>query len=230
MNRSLVIYLGFLAITILGIFIGHQTSFEQAEPRIWNYENVLFMCMGIPFVFLIPNAKIPEFWEKTISLKNKVWMPVLIGLAFGFADLLIIEHGLHHPPHKVLPPYTQPFPYSLFLFFSGAFEIEVFYRLIPITLVLFIARRYTNEKAIPPIFWGIALLTSLREPLEQFPSGPLWFIIYAFLSGFSMNLIQAFYLKKSGFVSALLIRLSHYFIWHILNGVIIEFFLLKTTS
>jgi hypothetical protein len=230
MNRSLVIYLGFLAITILGIFIGHQTSFEQAEPRIWNYENVLFMCMGIPFVFLIPNAKIPEFWEKTISLKNKVWMPVLIGLAFGFADLLIIEHGLHHPPHKVLPPYTQPFPYSLFLFFSGAFEIEVFYRLIPITLVLFIARRYTNEKAIPPIFWGIALLTSLREPLEQFPSGPLWFIIYAFLSGFAMNLIQAFYLKKSGFVSALLIRLSHYFIWHILNGVIIEFFLLKTTS
>ena len=230
MNRSLVIYLGFLAITILGIFIGHQTSFEQAEPRIWNYENVLFMCMGIPFVFLIPNAKIPEFWEKTISLKNKVWMPVLIGLAFGFADLLIIEHGLHHPPHKVLPPYTQPFPYSLFLFFSGAFEIEVFYRLIPITLVLFIARRYTNEKAIPPIFWGIDLLTSLREPLEQFPSGPLWFIIYAFLSGFAMNLIQAFYLKKSGFVSALLIRLSHYFIWHILNGVIIEFFLLKTTS
>ncbi|MHA8091187.1 hypothetical protein V7S78_01595 [Aquirufa regiilacus] len=230
MNRSLVIYLGFFATTILGIFIGHQTSFELATPRIWNYENVLFMCTGIPFLFLIPYAKIPEFWETTIPLKNKVWMPVLIGLAFGFADLLIVEYGLDHPPHKVLPPYTQPFPYSLFLFFSGAFEIEVFYRLIPITLVLFIARRYANEKAIPPIFWGIALLTSLREPLEQFPSGPNWFIIYALLSGFAMNLMQAIYLKKSGFVSALLIRQSHYLIWHILNGVVIEFFLLKTTS
>lgn len=230
MNRSLVIYFGFLAITILGIFIGHQTSFEIATPRIWTYENVLFMCIGIPFIFLIPKAGIPEFWESQIAVKNKVWLPVLIGLAFGLTDLLIVEYGLEHPPHKVLPPYTQPFPYSLFLFFSGAFEIEVFYRLIPIVIVLFFSNRYVNEKAIPPLFWGIALLTSLREPLEQFPSGPLWFIIYALLSGFAMNLIQAIYLKKSGFISSLLIRLSHYLIWHILNGVIIEFFLLKTTS
>ena len=230
MNRSLVIYFGFLAITILGIFIGHQTSFEIATPRIWTYENVLFMCIGIPFIFLIPKAGIPEFWESQIAVKIKVWLPVLIGLAFGLTDLLIVEYGLKHPPHKVLPPYTQPFPYSLFLFFSGAFEIEVFYRLIPIVIALFFSNRYVNEKAIPPLFWGIALLTSLREPLEQFPSGPLWFIIYALLSGFAMNLIQAIYLKKNGFISSLLIRLSHYLIWHILNGVIIEFFLLKTTS
>lgn len=226
MNRSLVIYLGFLAVTIIGIFVGHVTSFDIAPTRIWNYENVLFMCIGIPFIFILPKAGIPEFWESQISLKNRVWLPVLIGLAFGFADLLIVEYGLEHPPHKELPPYTQPFPYSLFLFFSGAFEIEVFYRLIPIILTLVIARRFANEKAIPPIFWGIALLTSLREPLEQFPSGPLWFIIYALLSGFAMNLIQAIYLKKSGFISSLLIRLSHYLIWHILNGVIIEFFIL----
>jgi hypothetical protein len=230
MKRSLVIYFGFLAITILGIFISKQTSFEAATPRIWNYENILFMCMGIPFLFLMPKAGIPEFWESQISLKNKVWLPVMIGLAFGLGDLLIVEYGLAHPPHKVLPPYTQPFPYSLFLFFSGAFEIEVFYRLIPIVLVLFFAHHYAKEKAIPPMFWGIALITSLREPLEQFPSGPSWFILYALLSGFAMNFIQAIFLKKSGFISSLLVRLSHYLIWHILNGIMIEFYLLKATS
>lgn len=146
----------------------------------------------------------------------------MIGLAFGLLDLIIIELILPHPVHQELPPpYTQPFPYSIFLYFSGALEIEVFYRLIPITLVLAIASRINNGRYLNAAFWIIAVLTALREPIEQFPNGPNWFVIYALVSGFTMNLLQAYYFRKQSFIASLSIRLSHYFVWHILNGILI---------
>lgn len=230
MKKSLSIYAGFLFITLLGIGIAQYTSFHLATPRIWSLENILWLCLGIPFVLLGEKVGLPAFSEPRISRKKRILEPVLIGLAFGITDLVLIEYVLTHPTHQSLPPYTQPFPYSLFLFFSGAFEIEVFYRLIPVTLLLFLAKRFANSKHQEGFFWGIALISSLREPLEQFPEGPLWFMVYSLVSGFAMNLVQVLYFKRYGFVASLLVRLSHYLIWHILNGIIIQFYLLNTTS
>lgn len=164
-----------------------------------------------------------QFKTAIASSNFKTWgIPILIGLAFGLLDLIIIELILPHPVHQELPPpYTQPFPYSIFLYFSGALEIEVFYRLIPITLVLAIASRIKNGRNLNAAFWIIAVLTALREPIEQFPNGPNWFVIYALVSGFTMNLLQAYYFRKQSFIASLSIRLSHYFVWHILNGILI---------
>jgi hypothetical protein len=180
--------------------------------------------LGIPFILLQGKAGIPEFWDAKITNKTRIWMPGLIGIGFGILDLLIIKGILHPEPYTELPPFLQPFPYSILLYFSGAIEVEVFYRLIPIVLVLFIFSKIKEGNYQNQAFWVIAILTSLREPLEQMPPGDTWFIAYAIVSGFAMNFIQAIYFKKSGFFSSLSIRLGHYLIWHIALGIYVEAF------
>ena len=68
------------------------------------------------------------------------------------------------------------------------------------------------------------IVTSLREPLEQLPNGATWFVIYAFLSGFLMNFLQAIWYKKAGFLASLSLRLGHYLFWHILLGIYVQYF------
>ena len=75
--------------------------------------------------------------------------------------------------------------------------------------------KYDNQ-----VFIIAAILTSLREPIEQMPSGSNLFIVYALTTGFLMNLVQAFYFRKAGFLASLFVRLGHYLIWHILLGIL----------
>jgi hypothetical protein len=138
--------------------------------------------------------------------------------------LLVFKIILHPEPYSELPPFTQPFPYSLFLYFSGAFEIEVFYRLIPLTLLL-LAGNYFRKGKYYELFWWVAVgVTAIREPLEQLPSGSLLLIAYSLVTGFMMNFLQVVWYRKAGFLSSLSIRLGHYLIWHILLGMYIECF------
>lgn len=190
--------------------------------RVWDLGSVLILLAGLPFLFLQKMAGIPDFWDHQIPNRSRIWIPGLIGLGFGILDILIIKGILHPEPYTELPPFLQPFPYSIFLYFSGAFEIEIFYRLIPIVLVLAVFSKIKQGKYLNQAFWGIAFLTALREPLEQWPSGETWFIGYALISGFAMNFIQAIYFRKVGFMGNLSLRLGHYLMWHILLGVYVE--------
>lgn len=221
-RSSVLFYFFFITLAVTGIIYGEQLIETYPGLRLWPWSNIALIAIGIPFLFFQQPARLPELWDKKIPLSKRILQPVLIGIIFGLADLLLIEYVLQNQPHNSLPPYTQPFPYSIFLYSSGAFEIEVFYRLIPITLVLLIFAKIKEGKYWLPAFWIIALLSSIREPVEQLPGGPLWFIIYAVLSGFAMNFIQVWYYRKAGFSASLFIRLGHYFVWHILNGILIE--------
>lgn len=222
-QKSLITYLLFLSICVFGIFWGNNLVEPYPFLRVWDWVPVALLFLAIPFILLQKQAGIPEFWESKTSDKNRIWIPALIGLGFGVLDVLVIKGMLHPEPYSELPPFLQPFPYSILLYFSGALDVEVFYRLIPIVLVLFIFSKIKNGKYQNQAFWVMAILTSLREPLEQMPSGANWFIGYALISGFAMNFIQAIYFKKSGFIANLSLRLGHYLIWHILLGVYVEF-------
>lgn len=180
--------------------------------------------MGVPFLFLQHKVNLPDFWEHHISNKERILIPLLTGAIFGLLDILVIKVMLHPEPYTEMPPFLQPFPYSVFLYFSGAFEIEVFYRLIPVTLILLLGKWYARGKHIHVFFWVAAILTSLREPLEQLPAGGIGLIMYSLLTGFLMNFLQAIFYRQSGFLSSLFVRLGHYLFWHILLGIYVENF------
>jgi hypothetical protein len=146
-----------------------------------------------------------------------------IGVFFGLLDVILFKCILHPEPYSELPPFLQPFPYSAFLYLSGAFEVEVFYRMIPITLVMLLGTYYKKGRYLDHFFWVAAILTAVREPVEQFVAGPWLVMAYTLLSAFIMNLLQAIYYRKAGFLASLSLRLGHYFIWHLLLGVYVEF-------
>lgn len=227
MKKSVVFYFVFMLIALAGIFYGNSISSEFVNLRIWTYENIALLLIGLPFVFLQQHAGLPLIYNSENSLSDRLFKPLLIGILFGIADLIVIEFFLTGTTHTSMPPYTQPFPYSLFLYSSGAFEIEVFYRLIPITLVLLIFSKIKKGAYQSQAFIVIAILTALREPIEQFPSGAAWFVAYSLITGFGMNFLQAIYFKRYGWASSVYIRLGHYLVWHILNGIYIQYFILQ---
>ena len=214
----------FLVIAAAGLFYGNSIRAEYSFLRVWEWSSVFVLFIGMPFLFFQENARLPDFWQKEISHKNRFFVPLLIGIAFGLLDVLVIKVIMHPEPYKELPPFLQPFPYSLFLYFSGALEIEVFYRLIPLTVILLLGNWYKKGKYYTGFFWAGAVLTALREPLEQLPQGNAGLIIYSLVTGFAMNFLQAIWYKKSGFLASLTLRLGHYLIWHILLGIYVEVF------
>lgn len=222
-NKNLYTYLVFLLIAAIGIAYGNQINSEFGNLRIWSPFDILIMLIGVPFLFFQTKSGLPEFWETKVSNSKRFVIPLLVGLGFGILDIFVFKVILHPEPYKELPPFLQPFPYSIFLYFSGAFEVEVFYRLIPITIICLLGNVFQKGRYAELFFWVAALLTACREPLEQMPDGNSWLLVYSLLSGFLMNLIQAIWYKRAGFISALAVRLGHYLLWHILLGVYVQF-------
>lgn len=221
--RNTVIYLLFLLFATAGMYYGRSISGSYSFLRVWDWTTIIILLAGIPFCFLQTHSRLPDFMDEKVSSYNRFFFPALIGIVFGLLDVIVIKIIMHPEPYTELPPFLQPFPYSLFLYVSGAFDVEVFYRLIPITMLLFTGARFKEGKYYGWFFWAGAVLTALREPLEQLPSGGIALILYSLLTGFGMNFLQAIYFKKSGFLAALSMRLGHYMIWHILLGIYVEF-------
>lgn len=223
-RQNLITYGIFMVLAIAGLFYGNSIKTDYSFLRVWDWNSVFVLFIGVPFLFLQQQARLPDFWQKDISHKTRFFIPLLIGIGFGLLDVLVVKVMMHPEPYTELPPFLQPFPYSLFLYFSGALEIEVFYRLIPLALILFFGSRYKKGKYYSGIFWVGAVLTALREPLEQLPDGNAALIIYSLVTGFAMNFLQAIWYKKSGFLASIILRLGHYLIWHILLGIYVEVF------
>jgi hypothetical protein len=223
-KKALILFLFLISITCITVVWGNYLAAKQTGVRVWHWMNVLLLLSGLPFLLIQKETGLPEVLDKTINSKQRFFLPFIIGIFFGILDLLIVKIILHPQAYESLPPYLQPFPYSIFLFTAGALEIEIFYRLIPITLILLLGKWIFKNKYGTTLFWIAAVLTALREPLEQWPDGALWFVVYAAASGFLMNLLQAIYFRKAGFLASLMLRLGHYFIWHILLGIYVEYF------
>ncbi len=223
-NSDLIIYFSFIFIVLTGIIYGNSIKNNFTFLRVLEYENILILLSGIPFLFLQSKVNLPNFLETGISNKQRFLKPVLFGGLFGILDVIVIKLILHPAPYTELPPFLQPFPYSVFLYFSGAFEIEVFYRLIPLVIILLTGKWVAAGKYRNIFLWSAIILTSIREPLEQLPGGELWFIIYSLLTGFSMNFFQAIHFKNAGFLASLNLRLGHYLFWHILLGIYVQYF------
>lgn len=221
---NLVIYFGFIVITLIGSIYGNNIRDNFDFLRVWDFLNVLILLLGVPFLLLQARAGIPNFLDARISNRQRMLVPALYGAVFGILDVIVFKLVLHPEPYTELPPFLQPFPYSLFLYFSGALEVEVFYRLIPLTLILLLGRWYAKGKYLDVFFWTGAILTSVREPLEQLPDGGILLVSYALLTGFFMNFLQAVHYKRSGFLAPLSLRLGHYLFWHILLGIYVQYY------
>jgi hypothetical protein len=224
-NGALFTYIFFLLTALVTLWWGKKLAQHHTNIRLWSWPDCALLLIGLPFILLQKQAGLPDVWDTAVSNRQRIWLPLATGFFFAVLDIIVVIIILHPQPFDTLPPFLQPFPYSVPLYISGAFDIEVFYRLIPITLVLLLTERCSkNKKTISIVFWIMAILTALHEPIEQFPEGVWWFVLYSFISGFAMNLLQAICYRKSGFLASMMVRLGHYLLWHILLGIYVEYF------
>jgi len=221
-KRDIILIACFFLIIIATIIYGQALNEQGMQVRLWNWTNLLIMLPLIPLAFMQKKAGLPAY-SGSKGMSQTLKFPVLAGIIFGLLDVLVIKVLLHPEPYTSLPPFLQPFPYSIFLYTSGALDIELYYRLLPSTLFLLASPYVGKGKYRKGIIIFLAVVTSLIEPIMQLPSGNAWLILYSFITGLAMNGLQFYFLIRSGFMAQLSVRLGHYFIWHILLGIYVQF-------
>jgi hypothetical protein len=96
--------------------------------------------------------------------------PILIGIAVGVfhsvADLFTHWTATFSTPGG--GPFNAPFPGSVLFYSGGAIIVEVFYRLIPIPLVVvLVSNLLLRGRWQQQVFWLLAVVSSLVEPVSQ---------------------------------------------------------------
>jgi hypothetical protein len=210
-----------LLLVVATILYGAALANAGNSIRQWQWENLLYLLPIVPMIFLQSMATLPRV-NAVSQASGWWWKTAGIGMVFGIFDVLVIKVILHPEPYNSLPPFLQPFPYSLFLYTAGALEIELYYRMLPLTLFLLADRYLFKGRHKTKILWVLGVITSLIEPILQFPDGAWWLMLYATLSGIAMNAWQFYNYQRYGFLASLLVRLGHYAIWHILLGMYVQ--------
>lgn len=225
-KRSLISYL--IMMLFLTMAVVESLRWEGSNNiRLVGWNILVIWLFALAALFFQKAAGFPEWMDSRITNKPRFLLPLWIGFLFGVADVVVYELILQHPPYKELPPFLQPFPHSVFLYFSGAVYVDVLFKLLPMTIVMAITRRFGSLKTAEIVFWIAASILALYEPLEQVPDGSVALVIYATVSGFAFNLLAIVFLRKYGWFAALMIRWGHYLLWHILLGIYVEFFVIR---
>ena len=98
--------------------------------------------------------------------------------------------------------------------------MEVVYRLFLVPFALWLlSNLILKGRAQSSLFWVLAILTSALEPLTQFPDLqilPAGLAVLLGLEYFAINLTQAAFFRKRGFLAAILVRLGFYLVWHLM--------------
>ena len=212
-------YLLLISVTVVTLIAGHYV--DQPNIREVGLEGFLIVLAGIIFAALQKPANLPEIYSPVV--KKSIAVAFLIGILFGLADLLVFKIWVLPSSYAELPPFLQPFPYSVLLYTHGAIYTEVINRLIPITLFALLFKWVFPQKQMSYLL-VVVIILSFWEPLNQLPDAQTGIIIFSMITGVLFNFLQGYYFLKKGLIVALCIRLGHYLIWHILFGIYVEMY------
>jgi hypothetical protein len=181
--------------------------------------------MGLIGAWISMYTGFPGAWDARISNKQRLLIPFIAGLLFGAlflaTDLVTGMSQLQQERFNV-PSTDVPFPASLFFYSAASILVEVVYRLFPIPVLLGLASLVIRSaKAREGVFWVLAVLTSLIEPIQQ--SGGTQVLpplAFAFVLGqtFGFNLFQATLFRKYGYLASILARIAFYLLFHIVGS------------
>jgi hypothetical protein len=219
---GLVAYIA-LAKALLDAFL--PNAFASDEQRAVFAWPVIAMigALGLAGVWLSHRTGFPAAWGADATVRRRLLVPALIGLAIGawyvVYDRLTGASAALNAAHGVTQQYTD-FPSMLLIFTAAAIFVEPIYRLFLIPLPLWLLSTLAlRGRWLGPLFWVLAVLASLFEPLDQARvvtelSPVLWWAQVA--QGFGLNLTQAYFFRREGFVASIAVRLAFYLVWHVL--------------
>jgi hypothetical protein len=220
---ALMVYLVLVKVILeFGVVEGVVPS--QATVLSWPVIGFIVLAGGCS-VWLGPRTGLPELWDPSISPRKWLLLPAVVGLGLGVVNLTIqaLTGSLRTIAEAAnVASINVPFPESILFYSGGAIIVET-RRLILITLPLWlIATVILRKRGQAPVFWVLALLTSLLEPAEQLSliAGHLDLMLVLGVAVYGMNLFEAYLFWRYGFLAPLIFRLGYYLVWHIVGGVI----------
>lgn len=198
------------------------------QPDGW-VTHLLFTLAGLAAVWAAHRTGFPAAWDARLPASHRLLLPTLVGVASG---LLAIGVELVGGAANILEARTGQafhvaFPGSLLVYSAGAITMEMILLLLPLPLLLWlISGGILRGRGQVPALWALAFLSSIAEPLLQGTGvammaqgaiAPLTIALYA-VESFAQNLAAAIFFCRYGMVAAILARLGHYVVWHIVYG------------
>ncbi|MBK7319431.1 hypothetical protein [Candidatus Villigracilis affinis] len=128
--------------------------------------------MGLIGVWLSMRTGFPNAWDARVSNKQRLIIPIITGLLLGslfLATDLITGMSRLQQEQLNIKSTDVAFPASIFVYSAGAIFVEVVYRLLTIPLLLgMISIFVRSQSAREKVFWMLAILTSIIEPLNKY--------------------------------------------------------------
>jgi hypothetical protein len=226
---SLVIYLGLMVYVVLVKILLDLGVVKVAVPTQanllgWPMIGFLTIAGGLS-VWLGPRARLPQLWDPDRSPRQWLLLPAIAGLGLGAVNLTLnafTGQARLMAEAVGVSSINAPFPGSIMFYSGGAIVIESLYRLILLTLPLWlIANLILRKRGYVAVFWVVALLTSLLETSDQmgFVSSNPGLMVANGLLVYAMNLFEAFLFWRYGFLAPLVFRIGFYMVWHVMAGV-----------
>jgi hypothetical protein len=218
---GLVTYLA-LAKVLLDRFLPHAFAAEdQRAAFAWPVVSAVAIA-GLIGAWFMHRTGFPAALDPRISHRERLLAPFLLGLVLGGLqigiDLVAGYTRLNNAAHGVAQQYTGFLP-MLLIFTAAPVIVETVYRFLPLpVLVWLISPLLLQGRWLTPVFWVLALLTSLWEPLEQTSRIPglgegLSGVLVA--QGFALNVVEATMWRRAGFLAAIAVRIGFYLLWHV---------------
>lgn len=191
-------------------------------------------CWGLFSVWLMSRTGFPAGLDACVGWKRQMLYPVGIGMTFGvLAIALDLLTGASKVIVRVLgTELNVGFPASLFAYTGGAVAMEFQYRLLAVPLLLWIISGVLlRGRWQSGVYWLIAVLTSLAEPVLQ--GLPLYLLAKGAITppalaaymvhAYAFNLACAYMLRRGGLLSAVLVRWGNYLAWHVTWGAWLQY-------
>ena len=178
---------------------------------------------GLIGIWFARRTGFPEAWDARVSNRQRFVIPALVGLAFGvpfIAHDVVTHYSQIIAAQRGLPGANIALPAALVIYPGGAIIVEVVYRLLALPLLLWlISNVLLRGRGQLAVFVVLALLSSLIEPLTQdLDALPLGLAVFGslFALDFALNVAQVTLFRKYGLLSAIVMRVAFYGVWHML--------------
>jgi hypothetical protein len=163
-------------------------------------------------------------WDDRVSNTRRFVIPTVDGIVYGLVTIFALD--LLNPSDVHIA-----FPASILFYTYGGIFLETLLRLFGLTLLTWLLAAAAGAVKIPRgdevSFWIANVVVSLYEPMpyiqEQLAHTPtrgvpgVW-IHWAFEPLFLANLLTGYIYRRFGFLSAVVLRLSFYAVWHVAYG------------
>lgn len=221
----------FLLLAKLVSILAHIPFHTSGQQALFAWKSVAFFIaltlLGAGFAHVVG---FPGMWEQRFRVRQKIWIPIAIGLVLGTALLFTGRAAgfsrLYALATKAPPVHLPLGDLVLFQVFAGSCA-AILYNLFAVAFVvwfvgtLLLARRWPS-----PTFWVLAVVVSFAEPVviasqqhwALFHVAPISAALVGLLAlYYVLDLTAAILLRRFGFTAALVMRLSAVVVWHIIG-------------